>query len=180
MNELRLRCQVEPLSVTVENGNPSETFRLNSNKVITTADPILRSLLNDLQQAWPAMTTVANLIAKLQSSLPSTANAMHIAQGILQGYLDGFWQLFAYPPPYAANISACPVACPLARLQAEKGGDVTNRLHRPVKLTEPQRLVLQQLDGTSPTEQQLTTAESSGNQYQSILQLLINHALLTD
>ncbi|HYT92888.1 MAG TPA: hypothetical protein VEL76_29495, partial [Gemmataceae bacterium] len=94
------------------------------------------------------------------------------------GYADGLWHLFAYDPPYASAAGECPRGCPLARQMAEQGCEVTNRLHRPVRLTEEERMLLRRLDGQTPRTQLASELGVSGESLEKSLRLLAESALL--
>jgi len=112
-------------------------FHIEEAGTLTTSDPVLRAILAALGAAWPRMTRVRDLAAKVE--LPEVV--------IVDGYIEGLWHLFAFDPPFAVDVEDRPQACPLARFEAERGGSVTNRLHRPVTLTPRERDVLLRLDG---------------------------------
>lgn len=186
LGNLRLHCQVELLSTAEEQGKVTEQFRLNKRNIIATADPILRGMLHILHDSWPRMvackTMTTQLIARLgpNAFAPNTKPEVHIAQLILRGYTDHLWLLFASEPPYASNAGKLPQACPLARHEAEKLSEVTNRLHRPVKLNEDERKLLQLLDGQTPRDQLLSSLQWDEEKLKANMSVLAESALLVN
>ncbi len=55
--------------------------------------------------------------------------------------------MVSFEPPLVTDISPQPTASPLAHLQAGTTKMVTNLHHRPVQLSDFDRLVIRQLDG---------------------------------
>lgn len=75
-----------------------------------------------------------------------------IAGILLAGWSRGLWTLRADAPVLVNTPSSKPTACPLARQQSVKSQQCTNRLHRTITLTQAERALLQQLDGTREIE----------------------------
>jgi len=73
-----------------------------------------------------------------------------VASVLWSGWRNGFWALRTDQPAVSPTVPGFPTACPLARLQAATAAECTSRLHRPVKLTEAEREILQQLTGDKP------------------------------
>lgn len=109
---------------------------------VATSDAVLTSIIGVLRESWPRMIRIDELAARTGHPPPL------LAPRILDGFLGGLWLLFAYSPPFETEPRAHPVACPVARFEARRGCSVTNRLHRPVELTEDERQTLLQTDGS--------------------------------
>ena len=90
-----------------------------------------------------------------------------VASVLWTGWRSGFWTFRVDTPALATTLSDRPAACPLARLQARAGVEVTNRLHRPVKLSPDERAALLQADGATALDRD------------PILESLLGKALLT-
>jgi SAM-dependent methyltransferase len=159
VSRLRVLCRVEPLDVGPVGVGGSERFRLDGQKVLDTEDPVLRGMLHRLRAVWPRPVSVAELAAGVAETVgpaefpPGLPPELLVGPRVVRGYADGLWQLFAYDPPFVTAAGERPQACPLARWQAERTGEVTSRLHRPVRLAEPDRAVLRRLDGQTTREQ---------------------------
>jgi hypothetical protein len=185
LNRLRALCRVEPLDLAAAvRGVEPERFRLEGQFVLDTADPVLRGMLHRLHEAWPRPVAIADLAAQVASTVgpdefPAGLPAgLVVGPRILRGYADGLWQLFAFDPPFAAAAGERPRACPLARWSAERTCEVTNRLHRPVRLAEDDRAVLRRLDGQTTREQLASIMSGGGEAVANSLRLLAESALL--
>jgi SAM-dependent methyltransferase len=176
LGALHIRCRVESLGVRTDaEGAEVERFRVNEGSELTSADPMLRAILHALCGAWPATAMVEALAAVACSELeipPGVPRTMLIGPSIIRGYADGIWLLFAYSPPFTAEPGERPVAPALARHTAATTGDVTNLLHRPVALSDEERVILRRLDGTLARERLASEAD------QACLQRLAEAALL--
>jgi hypothetical protein len=156
LGALHVRCRVESLGVTTDaEGTAAERFRVNEESEFTSTEPMLRAILHCLRKAWPGTIAVEALAAAVCAELeldrfllPGLPKTTIIGPMVIRGYANGIWLLFAYSPPFATEPLERPVAPALARRRAATASDVTNLLHRPVALSDDERAILRQLDGT--------------------------------
>jgi len=181
VSRLRVFGRVELLDPGPTGVDESERFRLDGLRVVETADPVLRGMLHHLRAAWPRPVSVAELVAGafgpggFPAGIPTEVLAGPLA---VRGYADGLWHLLAYDPPFVTTVSERPRACPLARWVAEQTDEVTNRLHRPVRLAEPERAVLRRLDGQTARDRLSSELSGNGQDVGESLRLLAESALL--
>lgn len=125
---------------------------------LSTDEPILKSALLCLAEAWPRSVPYPDLLAQARARLtPDAGEAATLAkrdhQVLAQSFLRGtltsdFFSLHVHPGNFVTTIGERPLACPLARMQASQGTQLTNRLHRTIELGDPvTRLILLNLDG---------------------------------
>lgn len=70
-----------------------------------------------------------------------------LAGALLTGFTVGIVAATVHPPTCASQPGRCPLANPLARLQAERGRQVTNQQHQFIALGPVGRRILRRLDG---------------------------------
>lgn len=70
-----------------------------------------------------------------------------LAAALLTGFTVGMVAATVHPPTCVSQPGRCPVASPLARLQAERGRQVTNQQHQFTSLGAVGRRILRRLDG---------------------------------
>jgi SAM-dependent methyltransferase len=118
--------------------------------VVQVSDPAARRALRELASVAPRSLRFDELVRR---SLPP--GAPEAALDALSSELFDLWlatggiDLHEHEPTAASRAGERPVGCPLARVQARRGGVVTNRLHQEVLFPEAiVRWVLGRLDGT--------------------------------
>lgn len=137
----------------------AEGFRTPDGATHTIGDALTKAALVLLGQQWPRSVRVEELAAMCNATLreaagaatgasPAEAGASALSGRLLQGYAAHAVELRLHAPRLAPTPSARPVASPLARLQAPRGGTVTNLRHEPVEPNDLQRRLLPLLDGT--------------------------------
>ena len=121
-----------------------------------TGNPVLKSALAALREVWPQAVPIRDLPALAYRNLgpihivdASTAqnDLREIAGMLMQCYLNDMIDLKPRANAFARQPSDRPTACPLARRQAIKKADVTNRRHQKINLGELEVRLLSLLDG---------------------------------
>ncbi|MFO0949263.1 MAG: methyltransferase regulatory domain-containing protein [Planctomycetota bacterium] len=131
---------------------------------LSTDEPILKSALLQLAEAWPKPLAYPELLNQARRRLTSNENEARewehrdhqvLGQSFLRAAISSdFFSLHVHPGNFTTSLSDRPLACPLARWQAAQGATLTNRLHRTIELGDPvTRLVLLSLDGEHDREQ---------------------------
>jgi methyltransferase-like protein len=124
---------------------------------VETADPLIKSALFKLSEAWPLWVHFQDLLDNSHSrafARPIAGGqnredqARHLAEHLIRCYASNAVEIHAIKPRFTAEISDQPRSTPVARLQAEAGYHATNRRHEIVNLDEAARQILQRLDGT--------------------------------
>jgi methyltransferase-like protein/2-polyprenyl-3-methyl-5-hydroxy-6-metoxy-1,4-benzoquinol methylase len=137
----------------------SVTFRAPHGAELSTGSAIAKAALLALAERWPLGASFAELAAgvtvRLQHAtgrLADTATAAReeaqLAGALMQCYAGGAVELRTRAPKLVYRPSVRPIASPLARLQAERGRQLTNLRHESVLLDDIDRRVLPLLDGT--------------------------------
>jgi methyltransferase-like protein/SAM-dependent methyltransferase len=130
-----------------------EQFSAPDGVRLSTNNPLVKSALMTLAEAWPGALPFEELWARVRSRLRRVAPApedglrRQLAETLLQCYLSNLVELHVHVTPFAREAGERPVASPLARLQAASGPRVVNRRHRSTELSPLDRLVIQHLDG---------------------------------
>ena len=138
--------EMDPLTIY------SAEFRTPQGEILTTNNPVLKTALICLAEAWPWPVPFASLWATVATRLGRPLDgggAATLADHLLRGYLGEVIELHAQAPRYVRTASERPMATALARAQARRGAQVTNRRHVVVALTGVLRLLLSELDGQS-------------------------------
>jgi SAM-dependent methyltransferase len=139
-----------------EFGTPApETFITPRGVTATVSEPLARSAMSCLADAWPARLPFDALLEAawrrlgLAGGTPGAdTGADRLAAALLQGHLSGVIELSIRPARCAARLTRHPLARPLARLQAEADDTVTNLRHDNVQLNATARSLLRLLDGS--------------------------------
>ena len=120
---------------------------------LATTEPLFKAALLVLTEVFPKSLTFDELWAMTKSKLaragvePGT-NQDLLAARLLQGFGANALELHTFEPPFPAEASDTPEALPMARMLAEAGPSVPNFRHRQSTISDFDRLVLRQLDGT--------------------------------
>lgn len=152
LGALSVLCRIE---VQTPADAEREVFRVNNDRTIETEEPVLRAMLHAIREAGPKPVRIADLSRRVLEKLdvldfpPGLPPEVLTVPKILGGFADGWLRLFAFEPVYTATPGDRPCADVFIRHQAERSREVTNLLHMPVELTEPERLLLPRLDGTT-------------------------------
>jgi methyltransferase-like protein/trans-aconitate methyltransferase len=141
--------------------------------VIATGQPMLKSALTYLGNAWPRRVPFSELLDRAREMVLRSAahpaggtgsdhgsaqksgdqtvetGGRHLAAFLLRCYALGFVDLHSYPSNIVTDISERPMASPLARWQICQGQAVSTLRHVPLKIEDALgREVLRLLDGT--------------------------------
>ena len=138
-------------------GTHAEFVGLNSLK-ITVNDPICKSALALLGQAWPQRIKFSDLELAARKAMSGDGivlsnrdaieqESQRLAVHMLRSLIAGAVAVHAVEQNFTTSISATPKACPLAREQAQKGPRVTTRLNGSLGLDAMSSFLLTQLDG---------------------------------
>lgn len=135
----------------------SVTYRRSSG-TLTTSDPVIKSMMHHLQQAWPEsipFIELASMARSTASGRPSmidsdvmTPATEPLANTLLRCFATSTIDLHRTASPFVRHVSDHPKASALVRAQAACVTTVTNRLHESVSLDDVQRQVLAACDGT--------------------------------
>jgi methyltransferase-like protein len=130
---------------------PEHQFRGRRDGTLTTRDPVLITALRTLRESWPGSMMFEDLALTVSGVLGAGVDEVGRSLGLslLRLYVSSrLIELHTTPPAFTSSVSEHPVASPLARLQAIESTDVTNLRHEPVRLSDAERVLLAQLDGT--------------------------------
>ncbi len=141
--------------VTLAQGAPV-TFRAPHGATLTSGSSVTKAAMLLLAERWPLGYPFAELVTAARARLQEGAAAdpaafardeAQLANEMMQCYGVGVIELRLRAPNLCLTISERPLASPLARLQVERGRQLTNLRHEPVLLDEANRQVLRLLDG---------------------------------
>ncbi|HEX3623896.1 MAG TPA: class I SAM-dependent methyltransferase [Verrucomicrobiae bacterium] len=141
--------------------NPSvpgmEDFRRGAS-VIASGQPVLKSALMFLNQAWPRRVPFGELLEKAReragrnetSSQPTLdSDRRELADFLLRCHAVGFVDLHSYPSTFVAKVSERPMASPLVLWQIRRGPTVSSLRHQAIKIQDTLGVeLLRLLDGT--------------------------------
>jgi SAM-dependent methyltransferase len=131
-------------------------FRARTGKTFGLANPLTRSALRALIDRWPegvALDALYDSARAMPGQVAAGAGDPAAARKafsdeVLQLYAAGIVQLRLWSPPVTNAVAERPAAGALARLQATRGGPVTNLLHQPMAIDAFDRALIPLLDGT--------------------------------
>ena len=150
-----IAAAIQPVSANpvLEQG-ANEGFRTASGASISTVSAISKAALMELEQSWPLALPFDELLTRSRARLDGRAARVDVAEDarmlgieMLQCYAAGVLELRVWSPRLVAHAGDRPLATPLARLQAQRGFEVTNLLHKSVTMNAFSRGLLPMLDG---------------------------------
>jgi methyltransferase-like protein/SAM-dependent methyltransferase len=124
--------------------------------------PIMKAAVTYLAEIWPSAISFPELRKAARSRLTPQEGQDDdalikndtdvLGHGLRSLYAMGFIDISSIAPATSPEVSEQPAATPLVRYQAQRGAVVTNRRHRSISVTEFDRRVLEQLDGSHTKE----------------------------
>lgn len=156
LQQLRLSTRAKPVSELPDvKSKAPEEFRGPDKESITTAHPLIKASLVCLAELRPRSVPFNELCELAHAKLGQSPNAVQslqdteiLAAALLRCHECDLIEVFGTDAAFAVAASEKPVASPLARLQASQGEPVTSLRHRIVDLSDLDRFVLSQLDGS--------------------------------
>jgi methyltransferase-like protein/SAM-dependent methyltransferase len=157
---LRITVIVRP-ATPVPDSDPgpdaSEDFQTFSGQtVFSTGDPLLKTMLRVLWEAWPTSLPFETLRSRIEAWLAPLAGTpdghpglipAQLADALLSCLAKSLINLHVHEPAFTTEVNDFPRASPLARRQAVDGMRVANLRHHVISLLDFDRLVLSYLDG---------------------------------
>jgi methyltransferase-like protein/SAM-dependent methyltransferase len=139
-------------SDAVLDSSDSVCFRSSTQDELTTNKPHVKLALQYLAAHAPRPVPFASIWPAIESRLradgdPSSSPAA-LAQALLQCFQGNMVDLMVSCFPIVLEVSSRPIASPLARSQAVQYERVSNLRHRLIPLSDFERLVVANLDGT--------------------------------
>jgi methyltransferase-like protein len=159
---LRVSTYAQPVNPSPDEASwAPEAFRAPKGGTVTTALPLTKAAMMVLVQHSPKAIGFDELCGLAQSRLGALHSASiddrnALASGLLQGYSVGVVGLHSTPSPFVVDPGAQPEASAVARLQADRGAQVTNLRHEWITLDDEARRLLPLLTGAH-TEQEIAT-----------------------
>ena len=152
---LRASAAVWPATMPADFASKSSVdFRGADGMVrLSTIDPIFKTALLCLVEAFPRSLSFDELWSLTKTRLARAGvevgnKSDALAGRLLQAFGANSVDLHTFEPPLPAELSDKPRALAMARLAAEAGTSVPNYRHRQTNLSDFDRLVIRQLDGT--------------------------------
>ena len=160
LTSLRITVNVRP-GATVRNADPgsdvAEDFQSLSRQAgFSTSDPLLKTMLRVLWEAWPKSLPYETLRSQIEARLAPVAKTGYVQTDVVSARLaealffclgKELIDLHFCEPAFTTEIDEFPHASPVARRQAVDGMRVANLCHHVVSLIEFDRFVLSHLDG---------------------------------
>ena len=146
----------------------NDAYKTSGGFQFQTTAPLTKAALRILAAAWPRAIPFGELIGEALDVIgvsPTLNASQRLATDLLQLYAAGAVELHGMPSAFTTSVSKAPRAGTLARLQAARGGRVTNFRHESLALNDVERQLLTLLDGTLGREQvieRLLAAVESG------------------
>ena len=136
-----------------------EQFQGADGATLSTDHPVIKAAMLVLGEMWPQGVPFDALLNAAYSRLGADAlnaperrarDAQMLCSNLLKSFTcsDRLVELHSYVPRLVTRASERPVASPWARYLAQQSCDVTNLRHENVELTERERYLLRQLDGS--------------------------------
>jgi methyltransferase-like protein len=156
--------------------NPTNTpvvFVARTGKTFGIGNAQTRAALLHLIERWPQSVPFDELYTEAQRSLPRTLGISGVQGGVgretlgvelLQLYAAGIAELRTWEPDVSGTVAERPLASRLARLQAERGNELTTLLHRPLTLGAFERALVPLLDGNRDLASIVDVLDASGAQ----------------
>lgn len=155
---LLVAADAAPVSPQANPAAPGmEDFRRGT-CIIASGQPLLKSALAFLSQAWPRRVPLAELLEKARETAgrgkttnPAALDAdrRELADFLLRCYAVGFVDLHSYPSTFVAHASERPTASPLVLWQIHRGPTISSLRQLPIKIQDALgRELLKLLDGT--------------------------------
>ncbi len=125
---------------------------------MTTREPLMKAAMAHLKEVWPRFVPFGELLANARSRVHSEPvildterdekESRALAEPLLRCFATTHVDLSVHPLAPNLELSEHPAASRLTRAQAEESKVVTNQWHGTFQLTDLQRQVVRQLDGT--------------------------------
>lgn len=152
IRQLFVSARIEPAARAEHVGSEElERFQAPRGVQISTDNPVAKTALKMLADAYPRMLSFGELLEAVlrQTSLSGEAEraAQDLSQVLLICYANSVVELRSEPARLVLEVSDRPLASPWARLQAREDGGVTNLRHTQVTLTPDARRLLCLVDG---------------------------------
>jgi methyltransferase-like protein len=132
-------------------------FKSSGGQGLQTGSAITKAALACLAEAYPRALAFAELVhaarqrlsAARRSRVSERQDRERLSSDLLVAYtMPGLIQLHAWQAPIAGAAEEKPATTPYIRWQAGRGAELTSLLHETVRVDEPSRLILLELDGT--------------------------------
>ena len=156
------KYQIDDPSTANNLSNGVEIIFKNANgRTIQTKDPVLKSLLFTVTEAWPGSLTACEICERMakklsehlivgQRELVSIENLVN--SSMLHMVLRGDLAFRFLPDRFVMDISDRPIVSALARLQATQGSMLTTQRHTVVHADPLTRMVVPVVDGSRTQE----------------------------
>jgi methyltransferase-like protein len=123
-------------------------FETPAKQKLATRDPLMKSAMLRLAEAWPASVAFRELAGSADEE-----QQRQFATRLINCVVSQIVEFSSTPSKFVVNVSPKPTASPYARLRARDGGKVTSMRLETVQLGDLQRKVLAGIDGTkTPAE----------------------------
>ena len=158
--DFRIAASLRPLdSESDPHLNGAQIFAGINDSRISIAEAVVKNALVVLGESWPATIPCRDLLRKVgtvparqetaEELEPSDPDADRTVLGsaLLALYAKGLCEFQVQPEQFVTTPGERPRVCELARLQASRGKDLTNRRHERLHLDHFDRQVVSLLDG---------------------------------
>jgi methyltransferase-like protein len=144
-------------------------FRLG-NRTLNAGNRLTKAALMYLKEIRPRYVSFAELYVTALARVGQprsaetddpTLSADTLAHNLLVGYSIDLLEIAVHPPRCVVRLNARPLASPLARLQAARGCQVTNQLHRTVGVDAVGQRLLSRLDGAHERADLIASVEEA-------------------
>jgi methyltransferase-like protein len=127
------------------------TFRTTDEVTFTSQHPVVKTTLVAVLELGPLAVPFDELATQIAARMGD--NSDQDLQPMLLDVLKACYQrdvvrVYLKAPEFVPHVTEHPVASPVARLQAQGDSRVTNREHRSIDLSPPDRFLLAHLDGS--------------------------------
>ena len=155
MRDLRAASPIRPTPAPADlTDGIAATFLAPDGASVRLDDSAAKAALEILAEHWPASVGIESLLRDARKHAgrpgrPTQLERREFAGFIATNHAMGFVYLHTWEPPMATVVSDRPVASALARIEIERGDQVTSLRHRPVEIDDPiAAAAIARLDGT--------------------------------
>jgi cyclopropane fatty-acyl-phospholipid synthase-like methyltransferase len=140
--------------------NASDVVWKHPTGKVTTQMPITPAM-ERINNAFPGWVAVQDLV----DAVPDGYDKAPVLDALMMGFIRGLIQMAKDPVPVYTDVTDKPRCTPLSRMQARRGGKISNLLHNDYVFQPQQRLMIQHMDGTRTADdlaELLRTAVADG------------------
>ena len=172
LRDLYIASSAKPVKEEDEADSTRE-FETPAKQKLATRDPMMKSAMLRLAEAWPASVAFKELAGSADDE-----QRRQLATRLINCVVSQIVEFSLTPSKFVVDVSQNPTASPYARLRARGGGKVTSMRLENVQMSDLQRKILAELDGTKAAAELVGLVEKDEAEIQQMLGSFARSALL--